>query len=235
MTIATKGEKMGEKMFSKKEAIKFGWETMKANIGFFIGLLAFVMVLYAIPSIISEATKQNLRFISILAQIIQGILQILISMGLLKVALAFCRNEKPTFGVLFSCCNITYFWKFFVSSLVYGLITLGGTLLLIVPGVIWGIQFQYFRYFIVDKELGPIEALKKSSQITKGTKGNLFLLSLLFGLINIAGLIALLVGLFASIPVTMIADAFVYRILVKRIEGTNGPQATGTVTSAPGL
>jgi len=44
------------------------------------------------------------------------------------------------------------------------------------------------------------------------------LLYLLFALINILGALALIVGLFWSIPTTMVAEAFVYRKLSSQLK-----------------
>jgi len=46
----------------------------------------------------------------------------------------------------------------------------------------------------------------------------LSLFDLLLGLINLLGAICLLIGLFATIPTTMVATAFVYRKLLAQIE-----------------
>ena len=89
--------------------------------------------------------------------------------------------------------------------------------MLIVPGVIWAIKYQFFAYLIVDKKMGPWEAIQKSGEMTAGNKGNLFLLGLILALINIAGAICLLVGLFATIPTTMLAIVYVYRKLLGEV------------------
>jgi uncharacterized membrane protein len=84
---------------------------------------------------------------------------------------------------------------------------------LIIPGIILSIRLSFFDYLIVDKNSRIVESLKRSWEITKGSTLNLFLLYLLLGLINLLGVFALIVGLFWSIPTTMIAEAFVYRKL----------------------
>ena len=109
------------------------------------------------------------------------------------------------------------FSKYILSLIIYGLIVLAGLILLIIPGIIWAIKFQFFGYFIVDKGLGPIESLKQSAKITKDTKWTLFLFGLLSGLINLLGALLLLVGLFATVPTTMMAKAFVYRKLLGQV------------------
>jgi uncharacterized membrane protein len=91
-------------------------------------------------------------------------------------------------------------------------------ILLVIPGIIWSIRFHFFSYLIVDKGVSPIEALKKSSKITKGTKWDLFLFGILLVFINILGALALLVSLFVTMPATMVANAFVYRKLLSQEE-----------------
>jgi uncharacterized membrane protein len=84
---------------------------------------------------------------------------------------------------------------------------------LIIPGIILLIRLSFFDYLIVDKNSRIVESLKKSWEITKGNTWNLFLLYILLGLINLLGFFALIIGLFWSIPTTMIAETFVYRKL----------------------
>jgi len=209
---------MATQKFSKSEAIRFGWNMMKSNLGFFIGLLIVVGLIYFIPGSIAELLEENALILSIIINIACWVLDMVIQMGLIRISLRFCDNEKGEFADLFSCFPL--FFKYLLGSILYGLITLGGMILLIIPGIIWAIKFQFFSYFIVDKGLGPIEALKRSSAITRGAKWDLFLFGLLLGLINLLGAICLFIGLFATIPTAMVAMAFVYRKLLAQIEIT---------------
>ena len=70
---------------------------------------------------------------------------------------------------------------------------------------------MFFKYLIIDKGLGPIEALKESRRITTGQRWQLLLFVLILALLNILGALALFIGLFVTMPVTMIAMAHVYR------------------------
>lgn len=207
---------MTAEKFSISEAIHFGWNTMKSNLGFFIGLLIFVFLFTSLSSIIAaKATEANI-FLGIIFHIADFSLSIIISIGLVKIALRFCDNEKGRFADLFS--QYPLFPKYLVGSILYGLIVFAGTILLIIPGIIWGIQFCFYDYFIVDKGLGPIEALKRSSAITRGVKWDLFGFFLILSGINLLGALCLLIGLFVTIPTTMVALAFVYRKLMAQAE-----------------
>ena len=209
--------------FSKGEAISFGWNTMKSNLGFFIGLLIVCGLLFTVPAIIAGTALETNVFLGVILYIADIALTIVISMGLVKIALRFCDNEKGRFKDLFSQYRL--FFKYLLASILYSLIVLGGYVLLIIPGIIWGIKFWFFDYFVIDKKLGPIEALKRSSAITRGVKWDLFVFFLMIFGINILGALALVVGLFATIPTTMVAVAFVYRKLLAQTETVQASEA----------
>ncbi len=207
---------MATKKFSKGEAIRFGWNTMKNNLGFFIGLLLLAGSILIILSILQALTVKGAPGLSFLLSIASTVLQLIMEIGLIKIALKFADSTKAEIGDLFSCYSL--FFKYLGASILYGLIILGGIILLIIPAFIWGIQFQFFGYFLVDKGTGPIEALKRSSSITMGAKWDLFLFGLLIAGINILGFLALVIGLFATIPTSMVAIAYVYRKLLSQTE-----------------
>jgi uncharacterized membrane protein len=207
---------MTTKNFSKSEAVRFGWDTMKSNLGFFIVLLIAVGLLYTVPPIIVGIVMEANVFLGLILRIADIVLGIIISMGLVKIALRFCDKEKGRFSDLFSQYHL--FFNYLFALILYGLIVFGGTLLLIVPGIIWGIKFCFVDYFVIDKRLGPIEALKRSSAVTRGVKWDLFVFFLMLIGINLLGALCLLIGLFATIPTTMVARAFVYRRLLAQTE-----------------
>jgi hypothetical protein len=48
-----------------------------------------------------------------------------------------------------------------------------GSLLLVVPGVIVWLMWSQYSYLIVDRNLGPLEALRVSGEIVRGNKAEL--------------------------------------------------------------
>ena len=215
--------------FSSKEAIRFGWDTMKGNIGFFIGLMMVVAPISLVPQIIRDVVGEDASVLSIIGQIVFLVFDIILTMGLIKIALRFCDNEKGRFADLFSCYPL--FIKYISGIILYILIVFGGMILLIIPGIIWGVKFQLFEYFIVEKGLGPIESLKKSAEITTDVKWDLFLFQILLGLINLLGVLAFIIGLFATLPTTALAIAFVYRKLLAQTEFAQGSDSLSEVSA----
>ncbi|MCK5506053.1 MAG: hypothetical protein KAJ10_12875 [Thermodesulfovibrionia bacterium] len=201
---------MNEQRFSTGEAIRFGWETMKGNIGFFIVLIIVAGLIENVPGTIGNFAR-DFPLISFLLFFVGWLLGFVVQIGLIKVSLKFCDGIKGKLDDLLSGFNLLL--SFIAASILYGLIVIGGTLLLIVPGVIWAIKFSLFPYFIVDKGMGPIEAIKASGNATTDEKLHLFLFGLALGGINILGALVFFVGLFATIPTSMVAYAYVYRTL----------------------
>jgi len=105
------------------------------------------------------------------------------------------------------------FVKYVLTALLFGVVFVVGLILLIIPGVIVSLVFGMALYLVMDRGLGPIEAMKESARITRGNRWRLFVLGLAILGINILGMIVLLVGLFVSIPVSILAMMHAYRTL----------------------
>lgn len=203
---------MAVKEYSMGDAVRFGWDTLKGNIGFFIGFTVIMILITYAPTIVSillgegddAAVGSILSFIFIPVQIIAAL-------GATKIAAKFTLGEKPELADLFRSYRL--FFRYLGSSILVGIIALIGLILLIIPGIILIIRLQFFVYLIVDKNAGAIEAIQQSWEMTKGKTGNLFLFGLLLFAIEVAGLIALGVGLLVAAPVAFLAQAYVYRKL----------------------
>ena len=143
--------------------------------------------------------------------VVLTIVEIVINLGFLGIYFNLYKKEKTGLNKIFS--NYKLFFKAFFGALLYTLIVIGGILLLIVPGVIWGIKYRYFIYLIVDENLGPIQALKKSAKITQGAKLDLYIFGLVRYLIFIFSLLTFGVGFFFTIPLIYMSEIFIYHKL----------------------
>ena len=85
--------------------------------------------------------------------------------------------------------------------------------LLAIPAIVWAIKFSMAFYLIIDKKQEVIASLKQSAQLTDGVKWELLAFFIVTGAVNLLGLIALVIGLFITIPVTFMAYIYVYRKL----------------------
>lgn len=108
------------------------------------------------------------------------------------------------------------FWTYLGASILLGLAIAVGFLLLIVPGIIFTLMFMFTTFIVIDRELGPVEAMKESRRITHGYKWRLLGFGLVLALVNLLGILALVIGLLVSIPVSSLAFAHAYRTLGPR-------------------
>lgn len=210
---------MDIKKISKKEALSFGWRKTGKHAAFLLPVMLFLLSISFADEIIQIFLENELLIFSLSAII--SIFSIFLTMGLINIALIIYDGKKPQFNDLFSCYSL--FFRFFVASILYLLIVAGGFILLIIPGIIWGLQFYFVECLVIDKKMGPIEALKKSLEITRGNRANLLLFLLLLVLINIIGFIALFVGLLVTMPVSLLATTFFYRKLLEQKEEKEEP------------
>lgn len=207
---------MNQKQFSIGEAIGFGWEKFKLNPGFFIALglimIATNVVFGVIDYAFGGADSRWAQVINLVSLLVSTFIQI----GVLKVALNYVDGIETSLKDIFS--QGRHFVVYLISSLIYSIIVLVGLVLLVFPGIIWGIKFSMFGYAIIDRDAGIMGSLTQSSQITMGVKGHIFVYQLLAVLITIAGFLALGVGIFVAMPVIILADAFIYRKLVQQTQ-----------------
>lgn len=207
--------------FSKEEAIKYGWRTTVDNFFFFVIIVLVTGVINYGPAIFNRLSGSQAKFnpaatvFFVIICLVFWILNIIVSLGLMKISLKFVDNQKPDLNDLFKYYPL--FFKYFVSSLLYGLIVLGGLILLVVPGIIWAIKYQFYGYYIVEGA-GIMESIKKSGQLTTGVKWDLLVFDILLCLINLLGVAAFFIGLFFTIPLTLVALADVYRRLQRSTE-----------------
>ncbi|MDP1709618.1 MAG: hypothetical protein Q8L21_01900 [Candidatus Komeilibacteria bacterium] len=98
-------------------------------------------------------------------------------------------------------------------GIIYSLVAVSGGLLAVMPIIYWGLKYYFIEFYIADKGLEPVAAFRQSARATENVKWQLLLFTILMQLINLAGFIALGVGLFFTVPATMLAMAFVYQKL----------------------
>ena len=101
-----------------------------------------------------------------------------------------------------------------LASILVGLGVIGGLILFIVPGIILAIMWHFFGYVIVqDPATGPTDAMRRSAEITRGSRWQLFGLGLLLFGINILGALACGIGIVFTYGITAIAVAYTYKTL----------------------
>lgn len=222
------------KTFSIKGALNRGWEIFKGNKKL---LILATLVFLLITGI--ENSDMWFPEIPVLIRIIIGlvlfILVTIVQIGWYKFLLKVYDGEAARIKELFTHKEL--FFKYLGTLILFMLIIgipvlIGGAaaagvlslssgyvLLAIImaaavlASLYLAIKYGFSLVLAVDTDLKIRETFKTSARMTDGIKLKLAGFFIIMALLNILGIIALLVGLLVSIPVTMLAYMYVYRTL----------------------
>ena len=129
----------------------------------------------------------------ILSNILSSIVTIaeaIFTAGYMKYLLDFVR--KGSFDAKVIIETVKKKWlNILIASVVMGVIIFVGLILFVIPGIILAFTFAMVLYLIIDEDIEPMEALKKSKDMMKGHKFEYFVFGLSF------------IGWFLLVPFTL--------------------------------
>ena len=196
--------------FSKKEALSFGWQRFKERPFFLIGLFLITTVISAITGFVADEIGGG--GVSVVINVIDFSIQIIISMGMTLILLRVYDKVDTDYTDLIEPIHL--FWKYLVMTVLVLVVVLFGLVLFVIPGIIAGLALSFSTYLIIDRNLGPVEAMKESMRITHGHRWNLFIFGLSIFFLNILGALFFGIGLLITIPISALATVHVYRWLL---------------------
>lgn len=144
-----------------------------------------------------------------------------LSLGMTRAALAAYDRQPLRWGMFVDFSR--HGWSFLGASLLLALGTTLGIVALMVPALLFLAFAGYALWFVVDRGLGPVSAIRQSWAMTRGNRLRIlgFTLvilapSLFAGLVHDHGLAGLSVALLfeaAVLPIFLNASTYVYRQL----------------------
>jgi uncharacterized membrane protein len=191
-------------------AYKYGWRKLWPS--FWILLLIGI-----VGQVLTAAIELPLSFVPFLP-----LLAILVTVPL-STGIAYCYLQAAECGsvkfeTMFS--GFKQYWNSIGAMLLYSLIITGGLILLIVPGIIFSCKLAFVPYLVVDRNLGPTDAISKSWKMTDGHAMEVFLIGLLAIPIYLAGLLCLILGVVVAAQWVSISLASLYYAVREEQEPT---------------
>lgn len=192
-------------VFTVKWSIRQWWKLSKPYVlNFFLITLFFAAVQWAI------------FLLSLVVPIIPSILMPFICIWMLlayqKMALSASRQLPFAFKDIFVSIKKIFF--FLIANLLSFLYISFGLALFVIPGIRRSMRLSMVSFCILDQDIGPFAAIKASRKMTKGYVADLYLFSLMGGVVVSAWTLALGIGLLRAIPTYLVAQAYIYnRIL----------------------
>jgi uncharacterized membrane protein len=195
--------------FSIADAITYSWNAAFRN--FASVMLVSVVVFAGNALVLLISTVNNNAGLTLAFQLLGVLAELLLVLGLVRASLDVVEGRTPTLAEVFRPDG---YGPYLVASILFLVGVWLGVALLVVPGVIFGIVFQFYGYVVAEHpDVPAIVALQRSAQITRGVRFRLFGLAVVLLFLNLAGFMLCVVGLIVSYAITAIALAYVYRLL----------------------
>ena len=211
----------GPTRLSVGDAISFGWRKFSANPGVWI---VFVVVALLVQALINGIFNgfdvavqdtDDFTFTSafsaagLIGSVVSAIVGYLLQAAFVRGALSEVDGQKPALGTFLQFGPIG---AVILTGLLVGIGTSVGLVLCILPGLVFAFLTWWAMPFVVDRNQDAITAIKSSFTAIKSDAGTLILLALALIGINILGALLCGLGLLVSIPVSIIASTYAYRI-----------------------
>lgn len=197
--------------FSNADALRFGWNTLRAH----LGPLLIVGAAGGMLGLLSQALGRGGTGGALLGVVVQ-VFQVVLALLLTRMAMKLYDGEP--FDLAQPGPLLVGFWPYLLTTFLYGLLVSVGLVLLIVPGILLGLAFGFAPFFTAEGQRDVVEAFRASSRLTRNNRKQLFGLALLLLGVNLLGLLALGIGVVVTVPISALAVVYAFRRLQGRTE-----------------
>jgi uncharacterized membrane protein len=195
-------------VFTSSEALRFGWDRALAS---WRPLLVVGLASGALSLMHQAMVGEHGSALGALAlQLLQALA------GLVMVRVLFKLHEGQPVDLRQLTELSRGFLPYLLTSLLVGLMVGGGLVLLIVPGVWLALRSGFAPLLSAEQGTDPLASLHESARLTEGVRSELFTFGVLAFLVNLAGALALGLGLLLTVPATGLAAIHVLRRLQAR-------------------
>lgn len=193
--------------FAKVDLLKESWELIKKNLNLFALLVGAYIIYYLLKGLFNDSGIFSL---------VLWVVSLVLEVGSINLVLKLVDGGKGDIKDLYTYADLPMkVFKNLVGSIFAGIAFVAGLILLVIPGIYIAVRLQFFSYYIVDKNVGIMDAFKMSWELTKNGKLNLFLFDLLLVVINFVGALLLGLGLLITVPLSLVAMTLLYRKVQK--------------------
>ncbi len=204
------------------------WQLFKDNLGVILGAMVITLIINGVFSAFSSNLDELVRgadsglLVALLvplraaAQLVGWAVSVFLTLGMLRLLFNVVRGTGAGIADLFS--GGRHLVPALIASLLVGAGVVLGLALFVVPGVILALGWIFVQPLIVDRNMGPIQAMQTSWRLTRGEKGGLFLWMLVCAGLCVAGLLACGLGLLVAAPVCGLGTLLIYEDLWDRAE-----------------
>ncbi len=206
--------KVNRNMLSIKLAVDFASSTVKNRFGLFTAILLTIFGAWVALEMVVIAGQPFGIVVWAVAHLAFLIFFAGIEVGFLQIGLALYNGEEPTFADTFKYLALGP--KFLAGQIVYLLMVLVGLALFVVPGVYLGVRYILFGFSMVTNEANLTHSFRQSAILSEGIKISLLAILVSLLVLNLLGASLLGLGLFITVPLSVLFMAAVHQQLSTR-------------------
>jgi len=212
------------------DAFSWGWTKFTQQVGpFLLGVLAYLAVIVVVSAVLFavvlggtvasvDPDTQELRngagvglvLSYLLVAAVAVLLSAFMQAGVTRATLEVADGRRIEVGTFF---RFDDFGKVVVAALLVGLGTAVGTLLFVIPGLVFAFLAQFTLFYVIDKRMAPVDAIRASFTLVSRNLGTVLLLFLAVYAANLVGSALCGIGQLVSFPVGLLATTWMYRRL----------------------
>lgn len=138
------------------------------------------------------------------------VVSLIVGAMLIRAALDITEGKQVSTGTILKMPPLG---PVVITALIIGGLTIVGTVLCYLPGLIVGYLTQFALYFVLDKKMSPMDAIKASVNLCRENLGNTILWYIVAAIVGGAGAILCGVGILVTYPIALIGTAYTYKKL----------------------
>ncbi|WP_133300561.1 hypothetical protein [Seongchinamella sediminis] len=187
---------------------------------FYIGLAFLIGMFFGIlnTSPVDPGTVQPPSLIELIGNIVSALVLMPMAVGLGFLATAVAMGHRPNPKSLFAWYDKTL--KIFLTAVLMNILIFVGLLLLVLPGIYLAVSYQIALPLMVDKKLGPWQALEASRKIIGHCWFRVLAFDVIAAVVIMLSTLLLGIPLIWAVPALVIAFGILYRNLAGIEEDT---------------
>jgi hypothetical protein len=196
---------------SIRHAFDFAWPIFKKRFGLLTAVLLTILGAWIVLEIVVIAGQRFGILLWTVMHLAFLIFAAGVELGLLQICRALSDGKVPVFADTFA--HLPLGPKFLAAQILYLLIVVIGLLLLVVPGVYLGVRYALFGFCFTDGETDLLRCFQQSALLSKGATIALLRILAALLVLNALGASLLALGLFITVPLSVLIMTDVYRQL----------------------
>jgi len=223
--------------FNVGEAVSWAWNKFTQNASalivsvlvYFIAIAAFALVAGLLPAALGHSTSTSYTdpygntasnvsvtygaasfAVMVVGYVLLFVAAIYLQAALVSGCLDIADGKPVTIGTFFKPRNLG---AVFLTAILVGIGTAIGTILCVIPGIIFAFLAQFSIPFVVDRSLSPVESIKASIATARSNIGGTVLAWLVQYAAVLIGEILCVVGLIVAFPFAKLVQIYTYRKL----------------------